>query len=239
MYSKILYLGACFFLVLVSCTKNSSSTQGQPSQPAKFTGENPAAIEPNLDIDLYAGRMVFYGSGIDLQASQIQLQGYLQPAVYPGTTALIAVPGRLGLSEAFKTGLKAFSDRGYNVLAVDLYNRVPGSLAEGKILETSLGEKGLPDILANLSQAKKFATQQFQPTRVVLIGWDTGGKWAATAALTSQGTFAAVVSYTGKLSLLQSYQPSDLRTPILGIFAVNDTETAAADMMILGAQYQK
>ena len=200
--------------------------------------------------------MVYYGSGTDLQAFPIQLQGYLLPryvAAGAGLTlsqtpcmpraacsiAIIAVPGRLGLNEAFKNSLSAFSLAGFSVLAVDLYNQVPASLAEGKTLETELGQKNLPDILANLSQARAFVTQRFQPSLIMLVGWDTGGKWATTTALTTPGRFAAVVSYASSLSVLKEYKPGDISVPILGFFAADDAETPAADMITLGVQYQK
>ena len=182
---------------------------------------------------------MYYGSGTNLQGSSIRLQGYALAASQPNSTIVIAVPGRLGLSEAFKNGLLPFSQNGYSVLAVDLYAQVPATLIDGNALETALEEKGLPDIIANLTQAQQFASQHFQSTRIVLVGWDTGGKWAATTALTMQGTFAAVVSYTGDLSVLKQYQPSSIRTPILGIFSVNDTVTSASEMVTMFTQFQK
>ncbi len=256
MNRKCLTMGWWFFLVLPSCTQKTGQSQGQPGQPASTTSENGSAIDLNSLTSgglTTPGSMVYYGFGTDLQALPIQLQGYLLPRAVapeaeacrprPGaiacSIAIIAVPGRLGLNEAFKKSLSAFSLAGFSVLAVDLYNQVPASLAEGKTLETELGQKGLPDILANLSQARTFVTQRLQPSLIILVGWDTGGKWAATAALTTPGSFAAVVSYASSLSVLKEYKPGDFSVPILGFFAAQDAETPAADMITIGAQYQK
>jgi dienelactone hydrolase len=244
MGKSIFYLGMCVLLVLASCTQKSSPSQGQPTQSTQTPDENGFAIDHNIpdseiSPDSCAGKMVYYGSGTDLQASTIQLKGSLLSAQQPGSTAIVAVPGRFGLSETFKNSLVRFCEKGFSVLAVDLYNQVPTSLADGKTLEDTLGHKGLPDILANLFQAKKFVEEQFQPSQVVVMGWDTGGKWAATAALSSQGNFAAVISYAGNLSVIKEYKPEAIYTPIFGIFAVNDVETSAADMIALGVQYQQ
>ncbi len=241
MFRKLLYLSAFFLLALASCTQKSPPPQDESAQSSQITNQNAFITSSNTssEISFLAGKMVYYGSGTDLQASNIQLRGYALPTQQAGSTAIVAVPGRLGLSEAFKKSLSTFSQHGFSVLAVDLFNQVPDSLAAGKALETALEQKGLPDIIANISQAQKFIAKEAQPSQIVLIGWDTGGKWAATTALSMPGIFAGVVSYTGNLSVVQEYTPQSILTPIFGVFAVGDTDVSAATMATLFTNHQQ
>jgi carboxymethylenebutenolidase len=145
---------------------------------------------------------------------------FYRPAGEGPFPALVMVQGDFGLNESVKRAAARFVERGYVVLAVDLYRGEP----VGDLMEAHIMGRGLADdqVLGDLKKAVDFLTarSEVRPEAVGILGWDMGGGYALDAAR-SDPRLRAVVTCYGRLTT-DPAALAPLQAAVLGIFAGKD-----------------
>jgi carboxymethylenebutenolidase len=109
--------------------------------------------------------------------------------------AVVMLHGDFGLTEWTRKQAHRLAEKGYLVLAVDLYDgELPKTVEDAHILERGLDErrvlinlKAAVDLLEGLSMARKGP--------IGIIGWDCGGGFALDAAIADRRLKTAVLCY--------------------------------------------
>ncbi len=134
--------------------------------------------------------------------------------------ALVVLHGDFGLTEWVKKQARRLAEKGYAVLAPDLYRgEVAKDVEEAHILSRALPEervsaelKAAVDYVAGLPAVRK--------DRIGVLGWDMGGGYALDAAVRDRRLRAAVVCY-GRLTT-DAKLLAGLQAPVLGVFGAKD-----------------
>jgi carboxymethylenebutenolidase len=170
----------------------------------------PVAPEPGDSM-----QVVEYGAGKEAARGLLYRPAGVGP--FPG---LVVVHGDYGLNEAVKEKARRLADRGYAVLAADLYRgEVVTELLDAHIMDRGLAED---QVLANLKAAADFLAghPDVRADGLGIVGWDSGGGYALDAALHDPRLRAVVTCY-GRLTTDPELLAS-LQGPVLGLFAGKD-----------------
>ena len=148
-------------------------------------------------------------------------RGVLYRPVGPGPfPALLLIHGDHGLDEWTREQAKMLAERGYVVLAVDLYRGEKVS----DDLDAHVMERCLPDerVLADLKAAVDYLDEHddVRDDAIGVIGWDIGGGYALDAAIHDDRLAAVVVCY-GRLTTDPDLL-APLQASVLGIFGGKD-----------------
>jgi carboxymethylenebutenolidase len=143
-----------------------------------------------------------------------------RPAGQGPFPALVVIHEDHGLTDWVKEQAKRLCDKGYVVLAVDLYR---GQVVTD-VLDAHIMDRGLPEdrVLADLKAAVDYLAgrKDVRASALGVIGWGMGGGYALDAAVRDPRLRAAVVCY-GRLTTDPALLAS-LRASVLGIFAGKD-----------------
>jgi carboxymethylenebutenolidase len=175
-----------------------------------------------------AGQIVVYRSDpVEAPAWPDRVCGFL---CYPTETrphpALILVHADFGLTDWVKKQASRLAQRGYVVLAVDLYRgRFVTDPMNAHILDRGLLEN---QVTGDLKAAVDYLAGQadVRGDAIGIIGWESGGGYALDAALRDPRLRAAVVCY-GRLTTDPALL-TPLRASVLGIFAGKDEGISSA-----------
>jgi carboxymethylenebutenolidase len=123
------------------------------------------------------------------RALQVQPQG---KGPYP---AIVMLHGDFGLTAWTRKQANRLAEKGYLVLALDLYDgELPKTIEDAHILERGLEERRvLASIKAAVDHLESLSTAHKGP--IGIIGWDCGGGYALDAAIADRRLKAAVMCY--------------------------------------------
>jgi carboxymethylenebutenolidase len=166
---------------------------------------------------------VTYLSGKDTVSSLLYLPEGKGP--FP---AIVAIHEWWGLNDWVKEKAKMLAEKGYAVLAVDLYRgKVATDPDEAHILM-----RGLPEDRAarDLEAAAAYlgSLKEVDPARVGSIGWCMGGGYSLATALNDSKLAACVICY-GRL-VTDTATIAKIPCPILGLFGEDDQGITPADV---------
>jgi carboxymethylenebutenolidase len=168
----------------------------------------PPAPEPAVET-------VTYRSGNDTASGLL-----CRPAGGGPFPAVVVVHGGFGLTDWEKEQARRLCDRGYAVLAVDLYRGQVGT----DVLDAHILERGLPEdrVWADLKAAVDYLAgrPEVRSDALGILGWDMGGGYALDAAIRDPRLRAVVVCYGRLTTDPELLRP--LRASVLGIFAGKD-----------------
>jgi len=158
---------------------------------------------------------VTYKSGPD------DVRGYIIRPDAKGTfPAVIAIHEWFGLNDWVTAQAKKIAERGYVVLAIDLYRGSVATNAE----EAHELMRGLPEDRAtrDLQTAVEYlrSLKQVQKDKIGSIGWCMGGSYSLQAALSVPDLASCVICY-GRL-VTEDETITRINAPILGLFGADD-----------------
>jgi carboxymethylenebutenolidase len=134
--------------------------------------------------------------------------------------AVIVVHDDYGLTDWVKRQAERLADRGYLVLAVDLYHHQ----AVGDVMDAHIMSRGLPQdqVMAELKAAADYLMRHpnHRGDALGILGWGMGGGYALDAAL-QDARLRAVVTCYGRLTT-DAKLLAPLQASVLGIFAGRD-----------------
>jgi carboxymethylenebutenolidase len=130
--------------------------------------------------------------------------------------AILLIHDEAGLTDWMKQNASELSTFGYDVLALDLAEHVPGATAKRQ------GFREDEPLLAKLSAAVRWLRRQpdVMPERIGVVGWSWGGGQAL--ALAASVPLQACVLCYGPVSAEAGVLAGLRRTPVLSIFAAGD-----------------
>jgi carboxymethylenebutenolidase len=144
-----------------------------------------------------------------------------RPATEPPFPAVIVVHNDSGLTPAIKDNARRLAEKGYLVLAVDLYR---GEKVKDDVEEAHIMDRAMPEerTLGDLRAAASFLTghSDVRPGGIGIVGWGSGGGYALDAAVADDRVRAVVTCY-GRLRTTPEGLKG-LKAPVLGIFAGKD-----------------
>lgn len=149
------------------------------------------------------------------------LRGFLaHPAGEGRFPGLLLIHGDYGLTDWVKEQTKRLADRGYVVLAVDLYRgAVVSNLEDAHIMD-----RGLPEdrVARDLQAAVDYLTgrKDVRADTLGVVGFDMGGGYALDAAIGDPRLRAVVMCY-GRLTT-DAKLLAPLRASVFAIFAEKD-----------------
>jgi carboxymethylenebutenolidase len=148
------------------------------------------------------------------RAVQVQQPG---KGPYP---AVVMLHGDFGLTEWTRKQADRLAEKGYLVLALDLYDgELPKSVEEAHILERGLEERRvLAGIKAAVDHLESLSTARKGP--IGIIGWDCGGGYALDAAIADRRLKAAVMCY-GRVTT-DAKRLASLEGNVLALFGGKD-----------------
>jgi len=157
------------------------------------------------------------------------VRGFLAFSGAPGRhAAILIVHGDSGLTEWIQEQARRFAAQGYVALAVDLYR---GEVAADDEEAHELA-RGLPDDRALRDVEAAFAylaaRKDVSPTRIGVIGWQTGGWFALQLAIHEPKLVVCAVSDTALPT--DSGDLAKIRAPILGNFGADQRGIAASQI---------
>jgi carboxymethylenebutenolidase len=181
--------------------------------------------------DIEGKKVKFVNGKIGFQALE-----FVPPGKGP-FPAVIVVHGDFGLTPWAKKQCRRLATKGYDVLALDLYDgQLPKDVEEAHILERGLEEgmihaqlKAAVDRLSQLPAVRKDA--------IGILGWDMGGGYALDAAIRDQRLKAAVNCY-GRLTT-DPKQLANMTAALLGLFAGKDEGISPATIEKFKAALKK
>lgn len=134
-------------------------------------------------------KVTFDNGKTKFRALQVQPQG---KGPYP---AIVMLHGDFGLTEWTRKQADRLAEKGYLVLALDLYDgELPKTIEDAHILERGLEDRRvLASIKAAVDHLESLSTARKGP--IGIIGWDCGGGYALDAAITDRRLKAAVMCY--------------------------------------------
>jgi carboxymethylenebutenolidase len=143
---------------------------------APVAAQQPPSVAINVKSDKFRG-------------VQFQPQG---KAPYP---AIVLLHGDFGLTEWTQKQARRLAEKGYLVLALDLYDgELPKTIEDAHILERGLEERRvLASIKAAVDYLEQLSTTRKEP--IGIIGWDCGGGFALDAAIADPRLKTAVLCY--------------------------------------------
>jgi carboxymethylenebutenolidase len=150
--------------------------------------------------------------------SRVHVAGFFARPAEPGNyRGVLVVPENLGLTEHRQAETAAMAERGYAVLAVNLFSRMGGRPPAGPFADDAERRRSnflaMPDeqAVGDITTAARWLRAQPSVSGVALLGFCSGGSQAFVAACTHPGMFDCVVSIYGNIvlpgELTRDYQP--------------------------------
>lgn len=136
--------------------------------------------------------------------------------------AVVLIHEWWGLNENIRRMAEQIASRGYQVLAVDLYE---GAITSDPERAASLMQNAMdrPEVLhAHLQAAREYLSETRNAPRVAVMGWCFGGHWALQAALEAPDSWDGTVIYYGSVEEADEEAVAALNMPVLGIFGGAD-----------------
>lgn len=135
--------------------------------------------------------------------------------------AIIVIHEWWGLNDNIRAMTRRLAGEGYRALAVDLYNSETADTPEAarRLMNKTMNNDKAA--LVNLSAARRWLEDKYNPSKMGIIGWCFGGGWSLRGALNMKENVDAVVMYYGEVITDES-QLADLQAPLLGIFGAED-----------------
>jgi carboxymethylenebutenolidase len=134
--------------------------------------------------------------------------------------AVIVLHGDFGLTDRIRAHARRLAEKGYVVLAVDLYR---GEKVDN-VLDAHIIDRGLPEerVKADTDGALTLLLErdEVRPSAIGIIGWDMGGGYALDTAI-REPRLAACVSCYGRLTTDPALLRK-MRAAFLGIYAGKD-----------------
>jgi carboxymethylenebutenolidase len=134
-------------------------------------------------------KVTFDDGKAKFHALQVHQQG---KGPYP---AVVMLHGDFGLTEWTRKQADRLAEKGYLVLALDLYDgELPKSIEDAHILERGLEEgRVLASIKAAVDHIESLSIARKGP--IGIVGWDCGGGYALDATIADRRLKAAVMCY--------------------------------------------
>lgn len=147
---------------------------------------------------------------------------------FPG---LVLLHDHWGLTSHVRTQARRFAERGYYVIAPDLFDeQTPATEAQAQALSVQMGEAALSRVIATL---RALLSHHRCNSKVGVIGWGLGGQLALQTGIFNDDVLA-VVSFYG----LPDISPAELRSltcPLLALFAELDSLITPSEIKTLCA----
>ncbi len=144
----------------------------------------------------------------------------VRPAGSGPFPAVVVLHGDFGLTSWVKMQAHRLADKGYFVVAVDLYDgELPKTVEEAHILERGLQDQR---VLAAIKAAVDHLGEQADVRKgaVGILGWDSGGGYALDAAIADRRIKATILCY-GRLTT-DPKRLASLQGPVLALFGGKD-----------------
>ncbi|HTU83452.1 MAG TPA: dienelactone hydrolase family protein [Candidatus Acidoferrales bacterium] len=156
--------------------------------------------------------------------------GYFAPAAGAGAPGVVLLQEWWGLDAHIKETADRLAGEGFNVIVPDLYRgRVAATGDEANHLMEGLnfGDAATQDASGAARYLRERGAQ-----RVAVMGFCMGGALALLSAMFDAGPFDAVVAFYG-YPPAEAGDPSRIRIPVLGHWAIHDEFFNAAGVDVL------
>lgn len=220
---------------LFACTPATPPTVPDAGEaPAEVPSAAPAASAT-------AAPAVRSGKDVTFAGKAGSAMGYLvePPAsATPGKhAALVVIQEWWGLNDWMRDNAERFAQKGYVVLAIDLYRgHVAKSSDEAHELMRGLPEdRALADMVAAVDYL--VARPDVDAARIGSVGWCMGGGYSLTLAVSEPRLRAAVINY-GRL-VTDAAAIGGVKASLLGNFAGEDRGIPVADVRTFEAAMKK
>ena len=240
-FKNILFFGIAF--IIVSCKQNESSSSSRTSssylrstQSSSSTTEAsngdvvvvtqgteigfPAKYRQSFSPSSYIAGYINFG----VDSSGKTMRGlYMRPGgILEAGPLLIAIHGTSGLDDAFIKLLLRYLSSSTQILALDLYSRVPKNFEEAQSFEKILNDKPLAELIAFVQLAMlELRKKSTKLTQFMLMGWGEGGRRAIDLALLLPD-ISMLINYYGYPFAL-SDKVDLFKIPMLGYFVQEDS----------------
>ena len=178
------------------------------------------------------------GSDISFSSGGEVISAYVaapdNPGVYP---AIIAIHDWWGLTPWMRTTADSLANKGYLVMAVDLYRgqKPDNADAANRMSRRLPGERVTQDLNAAYEYLK--SRQDVRVDKIATAGWSMGGGYALTMALSQSDLAACVISY-GRV-ITEQASIMKINCPILGIFGEDDRSIPSRSVLSFQAACNK
>ncbi|NNF40307.1 MAG: dienelactone hydrolase family protein [Woeseiaceae bacterium] len=197
---------------------------------ANDTTEPSAGAELQPTRDVISETLPYAESGDEL------VYGYfVAPAdMFEPLPAVIMIHEWWGLNDNVRAMADRLAAEGYIVLAVDLYaGKTAKNGAEARKLMLGVVED--PESAnENIRSAYQFVSTTAGAPRVASLGWCFGGGWSLNTAMLFPDDLDASVIYYGQVTADED-KLRPVNSPILGLFAANDTGIKVASVEAFSA----
>lgn len=234
------------FLLLTACEKSADVTSEEEKAAGRenveamsrehagdSTDPSPAAeIEPARAV-ISDPRMAYAEVGDEL------VYGYFSAPsdVFEPLPAIIVIHEWWGLNDNVRAMADRLAGEGYMVLAIDLYSgETADSPAGARALMLQVVEDPGP-AKDNIRGAYEFLKTAGAP-RIGSLGWCFGGGWSLGAAQLFPDDLDATVMYYGQVTDDEE-KLRPINTPILGLFAADDTGIKVESVEAFGAALER
>ena len=189
---------------------------------------------------------------IDGEAQAVPFAYVARPASEPPIGGVLLLHEAFGLNADIQTAAGRLAERGYAVLAPDLYRRGPDRLAGYDERAKAIAMlKTLPDgqVLDDAARGLDLLHRETGGAALGVVGLRIGGRYALLAAAREQGRIRAAVSYYGAgidggtisplwtLNAIEQVQA--LRTPMLLFFVGDDPTVPPAEVDSIDARLRR
>ena len=239
-FKNILFLGIAF--IIVSCKQNESSSSSRTSssylRSAQTSSSTPEASNGDVVVITQGTEIGFpakyrqsfspssYIAGyinFGVDSSGKTMRGlYMRPGgILEAGPLLIAIHGTSGLDDAFIKLLLRYLSSSTQILALDLYGRVPKNFEEAQSLEKILNDKPLAELIAFVQLAMlELRKKSTKLTQFMLMGWGEGGRRAIDLALLVPD-ISMLINYYGYPFAIAD-KVDLFKIPMLGYFVQDD-----------------
>ncbi len=210
MKTRSFAVGVMLTAILAACT----SAPGVPSSPGNSASAPTSTNSQILNQNSAPGMAV---RTLDANYFENTKGFFAQPdkeGSYPG---IIMIHEWWGLNDQIKDTARMLAARGYNVLAVDLYNGFVAKTPEEARAQVSSLDQA--KALQNMAAAKAYLKDK-GATKLASWGWCFGGGQSMQLAL-NDTELAATVIYYGNL-VDDETKLQNIKWPVLGIFGDKD-----------------
>lgn len=241
MYRGISSRAGLFWLIVVlalaGCQSEQSSDDGSEKDAARanvdamsreHANDNTA---PSPAVDAAPARRVISQTMPYTESNDELVYGYFSAPddMFEPLPAVIMIHEWWGLNDNIRSMADRLAGEGYIVFAVDLYSGGVASTPE-EARELMLQVVEDPEVANdNIRAAYKFVSEIVGAPRIGSLGWCFGGSWSLNTAKLFPDELDATVIYYGQVTddddILRP-----INTPILGLFAAEDTGIEVASV---------
>lgn len=234
------------FLLLSACEKKADATSeadkaaGRENVEAMSREHADDSTDPSPAAEIEPARAVISDPKMAYaEVGDKLVYGYFSAPsdVFEPLPAIIVIHEWWGLNDNVRAMADRLAGEGYMVLAVDLYSgKTADSPAGARALMLEIVENPEP-ARENIRAAYEFLETAGAP-RIGSLGWCFGGGWSLNAALLFPDDLDATVIYYGQVTDDEE-KLRPLSTPILGLFAADDTGIAIESVEAFGAALER